>query len=83
LRFGGRVAANEATIPPFDPVREAGARTESARLAPNVLTAIFRRDAPARCGAVADEQGIVAGGEGRRNARAVRLRRLPQERYAD
>ena len=43
-------------FPLLDPVREAGARTDSARRAPaGPLIATFRCAAPARCGAFADE----------------------------
>ena len=55
-------------------VREAGARTESARLASTALIATFRCDAPARCGAFANEHRVVAGDEGSR----VRVRTFIQ-----
>jgi len=56
----GVVAAKRVKVPRFDPVREARART----VAPGrtgVLIATLRCDAPARCGAFADERRVVAG----------------------
>ena len=54
-----RVVANTLRCPPFRPVREANARTDSA-FSRRVLIAAFHCDAPARCGAFVDTRRIVA-----------------------
>jgi len=61
----GRAAANASRYPPFNPVGEAGARTDGAPVT-LACASTFRCDAPARCDASADERRIVAGGEGGR-----------------
>ena len=52
-------------FPPLDPVREAGARTDSAFSAAKLI-APYRCDAPARCGAFVDQRRVVAGDRGGR-----------------
>jgi hypothetical protein len=64
--FGGRVAARASRFPPFDPVREAGARTDNA-LHTGRLIATFHCGAPTHCRAFADEGRIVAGDEDRKS----------------
>ena len=49
----------------FDPVREAGARTGSRTLHASVLIATFRCDAPAHCGAFAEERPGIPATPGR------------------
>lgn len=61
-RFGGPVVANASRFPPFDPIREPGARTDSALfppVRPSPPSVAMRR-------ALADEGRIVAGDEGER-----------------
>jgi hypothetical protein len=52
------VPPNASRFPPFDPARGAGAQTDSSYT--GALIATFRRAAPARCGAFADQRGVVA-----------------------
>jgi hypothetical protein len=47
-------------LPPFAPVRETRARTDRT-FSHRRSIATFHRDAPARCGALADERRVVAG----------------------
>jgi hypothetical protein len=67
----GRVTANASSVPSFDPLREAGARTDNVLVTPACSIATFHRAAPARCGAFADERRIVA----RRRRRPPKRRR--------
>jgi len=62
----GRAAAHWSRFPPFDPVREAVARTDKSTLHTGVLVATLRFDAPARCGAFVGARRIVAGDTGGR-----------------
>jgi hypothetical protein len=62
----GRVTANASSVPSFDPLREAGARTDNVLVTPACSIATFHRAAPARCGAFADERRIVGGDDGGR-----------------
>ena len=61
-RFGGRVAANASRFPPRDPVREAGARTDSA-FSHGCAHRRIPCAAPARFGPFVDEHRVVVAME--------------------